>query len=254
MLNLKTVIAALAIAFSSAAYAQETVATTTSTTSSEVKDCPTKCPKFNPYFFATLQVGGTTTAGGGNSLCDYVSPQFGVSAGYMFTKVVGARLNVTGYNAKNHLGSVDSYYSYNYVNSNIDVMINLYQLIAKKANPYFNFYLLAGAGLNYAWNNDEFAAIQSTYGNAITEETSSWGTPGSNRQSIISHSVRAGLMLDFKVSRKFNVGFEGTISNFSDKLNSINSGGSDWMIGGAAYVTYKFGYKKPCKTACPDKK
>lgn len=240
MLKLRTIITSAVIALATSAFAQ---ATETS--------CDKECPnKFKPYYFVSAQIGGATTFGGGNPMCSAVSPQYGLSAGKMFTKAVGARINVTGVTINNYLESVDEYYKFNYINPNVDVLINLYQLLAKKPNPSFNAFFLAGVGFNYAWNNDDFANLQAKHLDNIKENTgNAWGTSGSNRNSIFTHSVRFGFMLDFKVSRLFNVGLEGTLSNFGDRFNSINSAGTDWMIAGGAYLTYKFNSckgKKSC--------
>ncbi|MBQ0073441.1 MAG: hypothetical protein KBT34_04535 [Prevotella sp.] len=240
MLNLRTIITTIAVALTMTVSAQD------------ANTCEkTECAKnFKPYYYVSAQAGGASGFGGGNVLCDAVSPQYGVSVGAMFTRVVGARLNVTGYSMNNYLKSVDDYYKFNYINPNIDIMVNLYQLMSKKPNCNFGFYFIAGVGLNYAWNNKQLNKLQEFYGDYITEDVgNAWGTLGSKRKSVFTHSVRVGLALDFKVSRKFNVGIEGTLNNYGDRFNAINSSSSDWVVAGAGYVAYRFGgcKKGDCK-------
>lgn len=195
------------------------------------------------YYFVQLLAGGSSIFNSGSEFCNSVSPAYSVSAGAMFSSVVGARVNVTGFTSKNELQSINKYYKFNYVNTNIDVMLNLYKLFAKCPNQRFNAFFIAGAGFNYAWNNDDFVNLTQQYATAITEDANgSWGFDKSHKD-LFSGNIRAGVMLDFVINKNWSVGIEGDINHVSDRLNGKMCGGSDWNVTGQFAVTYKFGHK-----------
>ena len=46
-------------------------------------------------------------------------------------------------------------YYYNYITTNLDLMLNMVTMFGKKNYYPVNVYLIGGVGLNYAWDNDE---------------------------------------------------------------------------------------------------
>lgn len=237
MRNLKTLAAVALMAISSSSIlAQE-------------KACPCAEAAYDhgywshPYGFVQLQAGGATTFTSGDNFMKLVKPTFSVGVGAMFTPVVGARLHVNGYEQKGLIKSIEKNYTYKYLNSNLDVMLNVSNIFSKNYFKALNVYLIGGVGLNYAWDNDDFVCLKNTYGSDIKEDVSnSWGK-GTNRKSLLAHNIRAGVLVDYDICKNFSVGVEADINNTSDRFNSKYNDADDWMLTTQLSLTYKFGHK-----------
>jgi hypothetical protein len=188
-----------------------------------------------PYAFVQAQGGLNSTLTSGNIM----KPTFSIAGGYMFTHAVGLSLHINGMNSKNDFDSIDNIYQFKYINSNLDLMVNLTNL-GKKPNGPFNVYLVAGAGLIYCWNNEEFARIART---GVIKEDISNAWINKSHKDLISHNIRAGLLFDYDIMKNVSVGAEFDFNNVSDRFDSRYSGSSDWMATGQISVTYKFGHK-----------
>ena len=225
----KLLIAAFCSAFAFSAMAQD----------SQLENDAAKLGYYpQPYGFIQAQ-------GGVNSLFSpgkHLEETFGLSAGYMFSPAVGLRLNANAYKFKNGFHSVDAKYRFHYISTNLDVMVNLTNLIKRQYQP-LNVYFIAGFGLNYAWNNDEFQAVVNTM--SVTEDVSNaWGS-GANkpRRDLLAHNVRAGVLVDYNIAKHWSVGAEIDLNNTSDRFDSKYNGKCDWYGTAMATVTYKFGFK-----------
>ena len=130
-------------------------------------------------------------------------------------------------------------YQFKYINTNVDLMVNLTNL-GKKPSGAFNVYFVAGAGLVYCWNNDEFANIASK---GVINEDISNAWINKTHKDLISHNIRAGLLFDYDIMKNVSVGAEFDFNNVSDRFDSRYSGSSDWLATGQISVTYKFGHK-----------
>lgn len=191
-----------------------------------------------PYGFVQVQGGVNTIFSPGKQF----NPTFSVGAGYMFSPAVGLRLHVNGYEAKNGFRSVNDKYTFKYINSNIDAMFNLTNLIKKNTYNKFNVYLVAGVGLAYAWDNKQFNNIVAT--KPVAEDvTNAWGE-GKTHKDLLSHNIRAGLLLDYNIAKNWSVGAEFDINNLSDRFDSKYNNSCDWMGTAQISLTYKFGHKK----------
>ncbi len=197
-----------------------------------------------PYGFVQLQGGVGATLSRGVSLTDVINPTFSIGGGAMFTPVVGARLHFNAFQTTGKLNSIDQKYGFKYVNSNVDVMVNLANLFRQTRNNRFDLYLIGGVGLNYAWDNDEFTALANTHRSSITEDISNaWGD-GTNRKSLLDHSIRAGLLFDVNLMKNLSAGLEVDINSLSDRFNARYTDTDDWMLTAQLSLTYKFGHKK----------
>lgn len=212
------------------------------------QECPAKAEAQDlgywpqPYGFVQAQGGLNTIFSPGKQF----NPTFSLGAGYMFSPAVGLRLHANGYEAKNGFRAVNDTYKFKYINSNLDVLVNLTNF-GKTHNHLVNLYLVAGVGLAYAWDNDEFQAIA----NAKTVEdcSNAWGK-GTTRESLLSHNIRAGLLLDFNIAKHWSLGAEVDINNLSDRFDSKYNDNCDWMATAQLSLTYKFGFKK-CEKPAP---
>lgn len=191
--------------------------------------------KAYPHMFVGVH-GGAQTTFTNYDQGKLITPMYGVSFGAHFNPVVGARLHVSGIQNKGGLKGIDKTYDYKYVNTDIDLMLNLINMFAKnKRERMFNLYLLAGVGLNYAWDNDDFTAL--TRGQEATY-------PLAWEDNRTSHNIRAGLMFDFNVAKHFGVNVEVAANNLSDRYNSKTNNKDDWSAYASVGLVYKFGYRK----------
>ena len=189
-----------------------------------------------PYVFVNAQGGIQAT------FTDYqagklITPVTSLSVGSMFNPVVGARLNFNGWKCKGGLKSIDQTYKFNYLNSNLDLMINLTNIVMPKQHVYpFNVYLLGGVGLTYAWDNNQMLSLSDN-------------APDPNLTYIwdddrLVHNFRAGVQAEWNISKHFAVNLEVNANNMADRFNSKVNHRGDWQVQALAGVTVKFGHRK----------
>ena len=196
-----------------------------------------------PYSFVQLQAGvGVTPTN--KSFGNLLSPTVSLAYGRFFGSGVGARFHLNGWQSKGGFKSIDETYKFNYINANADLLLNLTNIFSKSNHHKLDVILVAGVGLNYAWNNDDLDKILE-YGPFPAESTSNaWGE-GKSRESLYSHNIRAGFIFDYNISKNWSVGLELDANSLSDRFNSKYSNKDDWMITAQIGVTYKFGFKPP---------
>lgn len=186
-----------------------------------------------PYMFVGVQGGAQTTFCKNYNNLKLITPTASVSFGAFFTPVVGARLHVNG--AWNKGGynenGLDFKYDYKYITTDIDLMVNLVNLIAKRCYSPLNVYLITGFGLNTAWGNDDAYAAKSVL-------------PLAYNGTRFSHNIRVGAMLDYNITKNFSVNLEIDGNSLSDRYNSKLTNRDDWQLTLQLGAAYKFGYKK----------
>lgn len=188
-----------------------------------------------PHMFLGVHGGAQTTFTNYNQ-GKLITPIYGVSFGAHFNSVVGARLHVSGFENKGGLKELDKTYDYKYVTTDADLMLNLINMFARnKRERVFNLYLLAGVGLNCAWDNDDF--------NTLTRGLES-SYPLAWQDNRLSHNIRAGLMFDFNVAKHFGINLEVAANNLADRYNSKTDNKDDWSAYASLGLVYKFGHKK----------
>lgn len=181
---------------------------------------------FYPYNYVQIQGGASLQTSPGNR-SDLISPAFGLSIGRNFSSVVGARLNFQGLDAKVYFGG--NYETFKYLNTDIDLLINLCNLFSKNNNHKMNVYVLGGIGLNYSWDKD---GITSAY------------HYNSSYDDLISHNFRVGAIAEYKIAKPFSVSLEVALDNVSDKFNIRTNNEDDWMGTLKLGLAYNFGYSK----------
>lgn len=185
-----------------------------------------------PQGFIGLQGGGQLTFSNYNNW-KYITPTASISAGVHFTPVIGARLHFNGVWDKGSLGyDTDASYKYKYLNSNLDLMVNMVNLIAKGDYHPVNVYLIGGVGLAYTWGN----------GTAYEHKL-----PLAYEHGRLGHNFRVGTMLDVKVARNWSVNLEVAANSHNDRFNSKYSGSDDWQLTAQLGVAYKFGLRQKVK-------
>lgn len=191
-----------------------------------------------PYMFIGLQ-GGAQATFADISATKLITPTASFSLGTFLTPVVGVRLNVNGMWNKSGLevaGASDFKYKYKYVNTNIDLLLNLCTMFGKQDYYRLNVYLIGGIGLNYAWDNDDLI-------------NSGYASPFAWKKDQLSHNARIGAMLDYNLSKHWSANLEVNANALSDRYNSQRHSSEDWQINALVGLAYKFGFSKKVHTA-----
>ena len=142
------------------------------------------------------------------------------SFGGYFNPIVGTRIHVSGYENKGGIKELDKTYEYKYVNSNIDLLLNVTNMFSQNKDRVFNLILFGGIGLQYAWDNDDLNGMS---GIQTTQMPKIWD------DNLLSHNIRAGLQLDFNITKHFGINMELAANNTSDRYNSKTNNSNDWQ-------------------------
>lgn len=182
-----------------------------------------------PYMFIGLQGGAQTTFANYDQV-KLITPTASFSFGSFFTPVVGARLHFNGIWNKSGI-KPNFEYDYNYVTTDLDLLLNLCTLFGRKDYYPLNVYLIGGVGLNYAWNNDDLL-------------NSNHQLPFAWEDYRLSHNARVGAMLDYNIAKHWSVNLEVSANSLSDRYNSQVNQKDDWQLTAQLGLAYKFGFKK----------
>lgn len=199
-----------------------------------------------PYGFVQAQ-GGAGVTFTNASFTKLITPTYSLGVGKMFSDAVGARLYVNGYKSTGMLNTTAQRekYKFNYINTDVDLMLNLVNLFSAKKFNVFNVYLIGGIGLNYAWDNDELNNLSNRV--QPTDDLSSMWGDNCQRSDNLGHNFRVGMLFDVNVHKHWSVGMEVDLNSLNDRFNSKHSKSCDKMLTAQIGVTYKFGIKKPRK-------
>lgn len=186
-----------------------------------------------PYMFAGIQGGIQTTFSKGYSNAQLITPSASFCLGAFFTPIMGGRLHVNGLWNKGGYdeNGLNFRYKYKYTTINLDMIINLMNLICRRAYSPVNVYFINGFGLNMAWDNDDAYAHKDVL-------------PFAYNSTSFSHNIRIGLMIDYNITKDICVNLEFNGNNLGDRYNSKLSNHTDWQLTAQLGLAYKFGYKK----------
>lgn len=191
--------------------------------------------EFNPHWFMQLQ-GGAAYSVGETKFSNTISPAAQVAVGYKFSKLFSARFAVNGWQGKNRYCYADIDYKWNFIQPNVDVMLDLSTLFAGwKANRVFNPYLFLGAGAPICFNNDD--AVDAVRNSHFDGFEKLWdGTK-------VMWAARGGIGADFRVSKRVAIGLEINANMYPDKFNSKkgNHDNLDWQINGLVGIKITLG-------------
>ena len=200
---------------------------------------------FKKHAFLDLQGGAQYTLGEAK-FSDLISPNVQLGIGYQFSPVFGMRLQANGWQSK---GGWNGYkatkdgtpytadYKFKYVAPGLDFMFNLSNLFCGwNPNRVFNVAAFVGGGANFAWGNDEvneIAANIKDQHNYLLEYL--WdGTK-------VRPFGRAGIDLEFKVSKSVSIMLEGNANITSYKYNSKKAGNADLYFNALAGLRINLG-------------
>ena len=191
---------------------------------------------FKPHRFMQVQAGAAHTVGEAD-FTDLISPAAAVNVGYKFAPAFGARLGVSGWQAKAGWVTPSQTYQYKYLQGNLDLMADLSTLFCG-FNPkrVFNGYIFGGVGLNHAFDNDE--------ANALDTRSHELEYLWQDKQNLIAG--RMGLGCDLRLNDRLAINIEGNANALSDKFNSKKAGNCDWQFNVLVGLNIKLGksYKK----------
>ena len=191
---------------------------------------------FTPHWFIQAEVGAAHTVGEAK-FTDLISPAAAVNVGYKFAPAFGARLGVSGWQAKAGWVTPSQTYQYKYLQGNLDLMADLSTLFCG-FNPkrVFNGYIFGGVGLNHAFDNDE--------ANALDTRSHELEYLWQDKQNLVAG--RFGLGCDLRLNDRLAINIEGNANVLSDKFNSKKAGNCDWQFNVLVGLNIKLGksYKK----------
>ena len=200
---------------------------------------------FKKHAFLDLQGGAQYTLGEAK-FGDLISPNVQLGIGYQFSPVFGMRLQANGWQSK---GGWNGYkatkdgtpytadYKFKYVAPGLDFMFNLSNLFCGwNPNRVFNATAFIGGGANFAWGNDEVNELAATMKN-----TSAYNLEYLWDGTKVRPYGRAGIDLEFKVSKSVSIMLEGNANITTDKYNSKKAGNADWYFNALAGLRINLG-------------
>ena len=199
--------------------------------------------EFRPHWDLQLQ-GGVGYTIGETSFGKLLSPSINLSTNYRFHHAMGVRFGLGGFQGKGAIVNPDEGYSFDFLQVNADYKLDLTSLIGgyNHKRPVA-FYLLAGVGFNYGFNNDE--------ANAIDAQLPGWATDRFaylwDKKAFVAG--RFGLGADFRVGERVLLNLEANANVLSDHFNSKRAENADWQFNLLAGVTVAFGPKSQTSQA-----
>ena len=237
----KVLLAAALMGMSTAAMAQATYT-----------DSEENVYTFQKHWFLDLQGGAQYTLGEAK-FGDLISPNVQLGLGYQFNPVFSMRLQVNGWQSKGGWAAYrdkigdepfSADYKFKYVAPGLDFMFNLSNLFCGwNPNRVFNVTAFVGGGANIAWGNDEANEI-----GAHIKDLDKYNLLYLWDGTKVRPFGRAGLDLEFKVSKSVSIMLEGNANITTDKYNSKNADNPDWYFNALAGLRINLG-KSHTKTA-----
>ena len=213
-----------------------------------------------PYNFFSVQGGGQVTLTH-YKIMDLFTPQVAVGFGRYFNSKVGARLHVQGWEIGGGFQAdrfpflaADTKYKFKAITGDLDLLMNMTNIInPNRENDFFDWVLLAGFGVNYAWDFDEFNAI-TQLNNADMDPTGArqgggyfYTGPMTCGTKHATFNGRLGTQFNFNLSKAVALGLEVDANYKNDEFNLKRNFDPDWQIAAFLGLTVKFGGPKEKK-------
>ena len=186
--------------------------------------------QFHRHGSLQLQGGAAYTLGEAG-FGDLVSPAVGVHGSYYFTPVWGLRAGVSGYESKGAWVNPLQVYKYNYLQGDIDVVVDLANCFKYNYKRVVNPFLFLGIGLNGAFGNDEAVAVND--GGHTLEYL--W------RDRQFNPVGRGGIGANVRLGGRVYFNLEVNANVLGDKYNSKKAGNPDWVFNALGGLVIKLG-------------
>ncbi len=199
-----------------------------------------------PYNFVSLQGGAQATLTH-YKFTDLITPQAAVSFGRYFNSKVGARLHVQGWQIKSGFKqdrfaflTEDKGYKFNAITGDLDLLVNMTNVLnPNRINDKFDWVLLAGFGVNYAWDFDEFNEIL-----PLINANNYYVGPEMCGTKHSTFNGRFGTQFNFNLSKCLALGLELDANYKNDEFNLKRNYNPDWQVQALLGLTFKFGGPK----------
>ena len=174
---------------------------------------------YTSYYFVQGQ-GGLHIPFTPGSRGDLMKPSFGLNVGTWFAPAIGARFGAEGFKSAIKYG--ESYESFNYLNFNLDAMINIFSFVGM-SDSKAKLYVLGGIGLN-----------------CITKK----GVRPTSTKPDIARNLRLGVGFDYQIAKPLSLSLEYRLNNTADYFNGLQNNSTDWFSSLMVGVAYNFGHKE----------
>ena len=203
-----------------------------------------------PYNFVSVQGGAQMTLTH-FKMTDLITPQVAVSFGRYFNSKVGARLHVQGWEIKSGFKqdrfpflTADTKYKFKAITGDLDLLLNMSNIMyPNRSKSWFDWVLLAGFGVNYAWDFDQFNAIL-----PLNNAGNYYVGPEMCGTKHATYNGRFGTQFNFNLSKAVALGLELDANYKNDEFNLKRNYNPDWQVAAFLGLTVKFGAPKAKKT------
>ena len=187
--------------------------------------------EFNPHWFGQIQGGGAYTVGE-TAFKDLLSPAAALSFGYQFNPTLGLRFGVGGWQGKGNVLIPTEVYKLNFLQGNVDLVLNLANLLGYSHSRVFNPYALVGGGAAFGFRNganDVKAAVPSAYFAYL------W------KDKLITPLGRYGVGVDIRLTDRVALNLEVNGNVLSDRFNSKKADNPDYQYNALAGLKFALG-------------
>ena len=174
---------------------------------------------YTSYYFVQGQ-GGLHIPFTPGSRGDLMKPSFGLNVGTWFAPAIGARFGAEGFKSAIKYG--EGYESFNYLNFNLDAMINVFSFVGM-SDSKAKLYVIGGIGLN-----------------CITKK----GARPTSTKPDVARNLRIGAGFDYQIAKPLSVSLEYRLNNTADYFNGLQNNSTDWFSSLMVGVAYNFGHKE----------
>lgn len=208
---------------------------------------------FNPHWYGQLQVGMQHTLGEVD-FGDLNSLNVQAAVGRQFSPVWGARLTVGGLTSKagtvltDISGNAKETWSWNYLAPTLNATFDVTNAIwGFNPTRLVSFGVFAGAGVNYAWGNDDALAAGQRLAQSTLAKVPESGAKASDyvehywEDSSLGLVGQFGANLDFRCTDNLKIGVEFNTNLVNDHYNSKHAPNCDWYFNTLVGAKYAFG-------------